>query len=346
MRKILRLAAKSVAGLLLLVIVLAVGLRLAAHFRETEEAAALAPANGQFIDSTFGKLHVSFWGDPGGQPVIMTHGMAAWGGLWRETAEALAGKGYRVIALDQAPFGFSDNENSDYSRSSEALRLVEVLDGLKIDKALLVGHSYGGGVALEAALRFPGRFRGMVLVCPVTGLFGRGDGAPSVSAALPLPLRSQFMREMLVSATASNPLLTRFLLGRFAYLKQNIRDDHIEVLKRPLMRIGTTTSTALWLKQFIEGDPQALSMDRKAVAQYSVPAELVWGDMDTVTPIEQGDDLAGLMQVSHFTRLAGVGHMPQIEDPARFNEALAAALGRLSVSPFASWEVRPVASAF
>ena len=58
----------------------------------------------------------------------MTHGMAAWGGLWKLTGEALAARGYRVIALDQAPFGFSDSGNPDFSRSAEAKRLLEAVE--------------------------------------------------------------------------------------------------------------------------------------------------------------------------------------------------------------------------
>ncbi len=341
MRKFVSFSVKMIAGLLLLIVLALGGFRLAAHFRETDEASALAPPNGQFVESSFGRLHVSLWGDPDGKPVIMTHGMAAWGGLWRETAQALASKGYRVIALDQAPFGFSDNRSTDFSRSAEALRLVQVLDGLKIEKALLVGHSYGGGVALEAALRFPEKFSGMVLVCPVTGLYGRKDDAPPVAGTPPLLLRTQFMREVLISATATNPLLTRFLLGRFMFQKDSIRDDQIEILKLPLTRIGTTQSMALWFKQFIEGDTQAQSADRKMVRKNAVPVELIWGEDDTVTPIAQGDDLALLMKAPQFTRLAGIGHMPQIEAPAIFNTALTAALDRLSGSPFALWDVRP-----
>ena len=330
------------AGLLCLVLaaLMLTGFRAAAWLRETGEAAGLAPENGAFADTSFGKVHVSYWGDAAGTPVVMTHGMAAWGGLWKLTGEALAARGYRVIALDQAPFGFSDSANPDFSRSAEAKRLLEAVKSLGIEKPLLVGHSYGGGVALEAALMAPEMFHGLVLVCPVTGLFGQETGAVPVKAQLPLPLRAQFMRELIISATAANPLLTKFLMAKFMHRKDAITPDQIETLQLPLQRRGATQAMATWFKQFIEGDPSAKSALREEAAKLAVPAELIWGEEDTVTPIAQGGDLAPLLRAAHFKRIPGIGHMPQIEDTSQFNTALIEALERRSSKQFAGWALR------
>jgi pimeloyl-ACP methyl ester carboxylesterase len=330
------------AGLLCLVLaaLTLAGFRAAAVLRETGEAADLAPANGAFADTSFGKVHVSYWGNAAGTPVIMTHGMAAWGGLWKLTAEALAGRGYRVIALDQAPFGFSDSGNPDFSRSAEANRLLEAVKSLGIEKPLLVGHSYGGGVALEAALLAPEMFQGMVLVCPVAGLFGQEPGAVPVKTQLLLPLRPQFMRELMISATAANPLLTKFLMAKFMHRKDAITPDQIKTLQLPLQRRGATRAMALWFKQFIEGDPSARSARREEAAKLALATELIWGEEDTVTPIIQGEDLAPLLKARQFRRIPGIGHMPQIEDPSVFNSALAEALDRLGTTQFADWSLR------
>jgi pimeloyl-ACP methyl ester carboxylesterase len=340
MRVFLRRAGKAVMLCLALIVLTLAGFRAAAFFRETSEAAELAPKNGAFADTSFGKVHVSYWGDPGGKPVVMTHGMAAWGGLWKLTAEALAARGYRVIALDQAPFGFSDSQNPDFSRSAEARRLLETVKALNIEKPLLVGHSYGGGVALEAALLQPEMFQGMVLVCPVTGLFGRAPGALPVKAQLPLPLRSQTMRELMISATAANPLLTKFLMAKFMHRKDMITPDQIATLQLPLARRGATRAMALWFEQFIEGDPSARSARREEAAKLALATELIWGAEDTVTPIAQGDDLAPLLKAAQFKRIPGIGHMPQIEDPALFNAALIEALDRLGGAIVSSWSLR------
>ncbi len=341
MRKPVRFFTLALLVLTLAAIAAIAGLRFAASLRETQEASAIAPANGQFVETSFGRLHVSNWGDPKGKPVLMTHGMAAWGGLWVETAEALAANGYQVIALDQAPFGFSDRDNTDFSRTAQAARIKEVLDALGIEKTYLVGHSYGGGVTLEAALRYPERVAGLVLVCPVTDLPKADDadqaGAPN---ALPLLLRSTKVAEFLVSATVTNPMMTRFLMQKFMHRKDAITDDHIAILQRPMSRVGNTHAMTLWLQQFLAGDPDAWSAKRDRVRHLAVPAELIWGEKDTVTPISQGDDLAHLAKFGAFQRLPEIGHMPQIESSAVFNAALIQALGRLSANAYSSWGLR------
>lgn len=344
MRTFMRRAGIAFAAIVVIVVLALGGFRCAALFRESQTAEAMAPKDGAFVATSFGKIHVSYWGDPAGTPIVMTHGMAAWGGLWKSTAEALAARNYRVIALDQAPFGFSDNQNLDFSRSAEAQRLIETVQALKLAKPMLVGHSYGGGVTLEAALRAPELFGGMVLVCPVTGLFGQKPGAVPEKAQLPIPLRPRFLRELLISATAANPLLTKVLMARFMYKKDAITPDQVATLQLPLARKGTTPAMAAWFQQFIEGDPGALSAQRHLAARLAVKTELIWGEQDSVTPIAQGVDLAALLPIHEFQRLPGIGHMPQIEDPAAFNAALAAALDRLKETQFTAWSLKTFSS--
>jgi pimeloyl-ACP methyl ester carboxylesterase len=340
MIKFLKSIAIVCVTLLTLVLLALAGFRAAAAMRETQDAVALLPANGQLVQTSFGEIHVSHWGPKTGKPVLMTHGMGAWGGLWVATAEALAAKGYHVIALDQAPFGFSARETTDFSRSAQADRIKEVLDGLGIDSAFLVGHSYGGGVTLEAALRYPERVTGLVLVCPVTGL---ADNRPLSAEAnvIPLPLRSEFLADFLVTATVTNPLLTKTLMKQFMYKKDKITQAHVAILQKPMTRSGNTRAMTLWLQQFLSSDTNALSAQRDSVAKITVPAELIWGNKDTVTPISQGEDLAQLIPFGTFQKLNNIGHMPQIEGPEVFNHALINALQRLDGGLHANWRLRP-----
>jgi pimeloyl-ACP methyl ester carboxylesterase len=199
-------------------------------------------------------------------------------------------------------------------------------------------------VALEAALLEPDVFQGLVLVCPVTGLYGQKPGAALLKAQLPFPLRAQFMRELMISATAANPLLTKILMAKFMHRKDAITPDQIETLQLPLQRRGATQAMALWFKQFIEGDPSAKSAKRDEAAMLAVATELIWGEEDSVTPIVQGEDLAPLLRAAAFKRIPGIGHMPQIEDPSLFNGALAEALDRLGTKQFAGWTLRQAAS--
>ena len=104
------------------------------------------------------------------------------------------------------------------------------------------------------------------------------------------------MRELFISATAANPLLTKYLMAKFMHRKDMITPDQIATLQLPLQRRGATKAMALWFKQFIEGDPSAKSAVRADAAKLAVKTELIWGEEDTVTPIAQGDDLAPLLK--------------------------------------------------
>jgi pimeloyl-ACP methyl ester carboxylesterase len=310
-----------------LIIVLALGMfRLAAYNREASEAASLVPANGSFIETSYGKIHYSTWGDTTGQPVLLTHGMAAWGGLWQETAEALAAQGYRVIAVDQPPFGFSDRDNDDFSRIAEARRVSEVVEKLGLSNVLLVGHSYGGGVALESVLQTPQLYKAVVLVCPVTGLLGP---QPPPVKNLPFVLRSRIVTELLVSATITNPWLTAMLAKQFMHKKERLTDAHVATLQRPMSRTGNTEAMAKWLQTFLAGDAGALSATQVEASKIAIPLALIWGAEDTVVTVAEGREIAVVLRTQDLTVIPDIGHMPQLEDPAAFNAALSEALGRL-----------------
>lgn len=327
----IRFSIRTVVLLALVAIMAFLAFRLMASQRERGDAAALAPANGKFVATRLGTMHVSTWGDVAvGKPVIMTHGMAAWGGLWEETGRALAAKGYYVVAVDVPPFGFSGRTNTDYSRAAGARRVVETVAALGLRAPVLVGHSYGGGVALEAALQSPRSFGGLVLVCPVTGLIN--PAPPSAQPApVPLLLRSEFLAEMLVSATVTNPWLTSFLVKRFMHRKDRLTDRHIEILHQPLARAGNTAGMTSWLRQFSAGvgDAEALSTQPREAEKLALPLVLLWGDQDTIVTVPEGQQLQRLLKAVDLTVLPDVGHMPQLEDPAGFNASLLAALARV-----------------
>lgn len=339
-------AVKICLGVFVLVFIVLGFFRISASLRESATAESIAPKNGRFIVTDYGKIHVSLWGDEAAPPVLFTHGMAAWGGLWRDVAEHISAQGYRVIALDQAPFGFSDNAHRDFSRTAQAERLKQVLDGLGISKVYLVGHSYGGGVTLEAALRYPDRVSGLVLVCPVTGLMD----APEIGAAplkpLPWPLRLPVLSEIGIAASATNTLVTGPLMASFMHKTEMMTPAHIATIQAPFRREGMTPAMAVWFTQFMAGDPLALSAQRDQVKASRIRSEIIWGEQDTVTPIAQGEDLATLMRTTQFTRMAGIGHMPQLEDPIHFKAVLTSSLARLGQGAFAGWKLRGSDSGF
>jgi pimeloyl-ACP methyl ester carboxylesterase len=136
-----------------------------------------------------GHVFVQEKGPAGGVPAVLLHGTAAWSELWRHTIDALAAAGFRVIALDLPPFGFSDRPGS-YTRGDQAARVNDVLDQLKADPAIIVGHSFGAGAATELVMRYPDRTRALVLVDAALGLTSppsrnRDTSLPSLTTSRP-----------------------------------------------------------------------------------------------------------------------------------------------------------------
>jgi pimeloyl-ACP methyl ester carboxylesterase len=106
--------------------------------------------------------------NPGGaQTVVFLHGLGSYLKFWRAQLDVTAAQGYRVIALDQLGFGKSDKPATfPYTTEAFAENVVEVLDLLGVQRAVLVGHSMGGQTALSTAIRFPDRVAALVLVSP------------------------------------------------------------------------------------------------------------------------------------------------------------------------------------
>ena len=317
----LRWPVRILLGLLLLLVVALAGFRIAATFRETATREALAPAAGRLVQTSSGGVFIQEKGPADGIPVVLFHGTAAWSELWWRTTDALAAGGFRVIALDLPPFGFSDRPGT-YTRADQAARINDVLGSLKAAPAVIVGHSFGAGAATELAMRYPDRARALVLVDAALGL----TAPPSDPPALVAP---KWIREMLVSLTITNPLATKFLLQSLIAKKERALPEYVEILQRPTYRAGSTSDIADWLYYFIGSDGDARSADRAVYARMKVPVTILWGDQDTVTPLVQANDLKTLLPQATLTILPGLGHIPQIEDPAAFNDALLKAIGKL-----------------
>ena len=319
---ILRWSAKGLFVLLLLVILLITSFRLAASIRETGTRAELAPRTGQLVPTGSGGVFVQQKGPADGIPVVLFHGTAAWSELWRRTSDALAAGGFRVIALDLPPFGFSDRPGN-YTRRDQAARIDEVLARLKAQPAIIVGHSFGAGAATELVMRYPDRARALVLVDSALGLMAAQTEAPLV-------VGPKWIREILVSLTITNPAATTTLLRSLIAKKERALPEYAAILQRPLTQRDSTSDIADWLHYFLGADPDALSADRNAYAQVKVPVAILWGDKDNVTPLEQALDVRTLLPPqTDLTLLPGLGHIPQIEDPDMFNDALLKTLGKL-----------------
>jgi pimeloyl-ACP methyl ester carboxylesterase len=266
---------------------------------------------------------VQFSGPDDGGPIMLVHGTAAWSGFWAEVAQHLAARGWRVMAIDLPPFGFSDRDpKSRYDRTSQAARLAAVLRSAARRPAVIVGHSFGAGATTELALRHPEQLRQLVLVDAALGKLDPPPGSKGAAARL---LGLPPIAEPLVSATITNPaaigMLTRSMMAR-----KESADRWLPVLRVPMRRSGTTGGYSDWLPALFVADDGSLSRRSSNLRAIRVPVALIWGASDTVTPPAQGANIAHLTRARSFIQLPGVGHIPHIEDGAAFLAALDASI--------------------
>lgn len=316
-------------GILAVALVLA-GFRWQADRREVQTAADLAPQGGRFVHSADVEIFVQEAGPSDGPAVLFIHGTGAWSETWRESLNAATKAGWRAIALDLPPFGFSRRPaDGSYAPKEQGKRIVGVLDSMKLLGVVLVGHSFGSGPAMEAALLAPERIRALVLVDSALGL---GDGTPQKeesSALVDGILGARPLRDALVATFLTNPMFTRKLLESFIADPVHATDARVAIYRRPNSVTGTTPAIGQWLPVLLAPSGATLSRDPASYRSLKIPALVVWGDRDTITPLAQGRHLASLIPGATLAVLEGAGHIPQIENPRRFNELLVAFLGKL-----------------
>ena len=318
--RLLRLLLTTVGWLLAALVLLLLAFRVAAAWREDDE---VRPAESQLVPTPLGGVAALVEGPADGPSILLVHGTAGWSGFWSRVSEHLAARGWRVIAIDLPPFGYSDRDpRARYDRASQAARLAAVLARTAGRPAVVVGHSFGAGAATELALRAPGRVRALVLVDAALGEIDPPSAAPGLAQRA---LGTGWIAQPVTSASVTNPLATGTLL-RSMLARKDAADAWIPIIQQPMLRPGTTAGYAAWLPALFTADDGGWSRRSDRLARIAMPVELIWGEADTVTPIAQGERLAGLLRARALRRLPGVGHIPHIEDEAGFLAALDAAI--------------------
>jgi pimeloyl-ACP methyl ester carboxylesterase len=291
---------------------------------------APAPGRGRWVSGRDVQLHITEHGAPEAPVLVLIAGTGAWGGTWVSNIAALTAAGWRVVTIDLPPFGFSQRPASrDYGRTAQAKRLLAGVQAVSQSPVVLLGHSYGGGPAAEAAMLAPAAVRHLILVDAAIGLRTSAtevcDGGTWLSAALGWrPLRTA-----LVANTATQPLFSATLLKQFVARKEAVTEARAALYQPPLKVHDSSAAIGDWAYQFATSCEHSRSHTVKGFSTLTTPLTLLWGELDGITPPQQARDLAAAAGGAPLVLLPGVGHIPQIEDPDDFNTKLAAVLQKL-----------------
>jgi len=248
-----------------------------------------------------------------GPPLLLLHGIGDSSRTWDQVLPLLASK-FTVIAPDLLGHGDSDKPRADYAISAYACGMRDLLGALDIDKVTLVGHSLGGGVAMQFAYQFPERCERMVLVS--TGGIGRSvhpmlrmAAAPGAEVVLPIatapPVRWVVRRSAGLMKRA--PLVslgddTDYVLGRY------------DGLSSPRARSAFLRT----LRAGVDARGQVITMLDRCYLAAGMPTMIVWGAKDRVIPARHAFVAYSAMPGSQLEMFEGAGHFPHHDDPARF----------------------------
>jgi pimeloyl-ACP methyl ester carboxylesterase len=251
-----------------------------------------------------------------GPPLFLIHGITNSGLSW-EPAMRLLARDFDVIAPDLPGHGDSDRQRGDHSLGGHACVMRDLLRVLEIDHATVVGHSLGGGVAMQFSYQFPEMVERLVLVG--SGGLGREVSPLIRSAALP------FAEQVLPLLTA-RPLVdgVRAVSGLLGRIGLQPGADLAEI-SRGIASLGDTERRAAFVRtvrSVMSPLGQRVTANDRLYLAAETPTLIVWGDRDPIIPVEHGLEAHVLLDDSRLEIFEGAGHFPQLDDPLRFAELL------------------------
>ena len=242
-----------------------------------------------------------------GDPIFLIHGsgpgVTAFAN-WRLTMPVLAEK-FRVIAPDMVGFGFTERPaNVQYTMDMWVSHALSFMDALKIEKAHLVGNSFGGGLALALALRAPDRVGRLVLMGAAGTKFPLTDGLDAVSG---YKGTLEHMKE---------------LVNLFAFNKNLVSDDLAKLRYEASIRPGFQEAFSAMFPAPRQRWVDALASDEDQIKTLTHETMIIHGRDDAIIPLSASLRLHDLIPKSQLHVFGQCGHWTQIEHSARFNQLL------------------------
>lgn len=246
-----------------------------------------------------------------GPPLVLVHGITSSSDAWREVIPRLA-EHHTVIAPDLVGHGRSAKPRGDYSLGAYAAGIRDLLAVLGFERGSIVGHSFGGGIAMQFAYLFPEYCERMALIS--TGGLGaevhpllRASTLPGSEWVLPFlahewPIRAgdAIARTAARLGLEAGPDLAEFARGYASLSDEGARHAFIETMRAVLDEKGQKVS----------------ALDRLYLAD-QMPTLIIWGTEDPVIPIEHGRRAHQIVPGCRYVEIEGAGHWPMLDEPDR-----------------------------
>lgn len=249
-----------------------------------------------------------------GPALLLLHGLGCHHGTWEPVIDDLA-KRFTVIAPDLLGHGLSDKPRADYSVGGYANGVRDLLTVLGIDRVTVVGHSFGGGVAMQFAYQFPERTERLVLVAS-------GGLGPEVTPAIRAITTPGFHQAMGLAtlpgvrhatvagmkALAGLPVKGTHDLAEVADIYDSFKDPAARAAIRHVVRA------------VVDWKGQIVTMADRAYLTQAMPMCVVWGRDDRVIPVSHAGNAAAMAPEARVEIIPNCGHFPHRDHPQRFTK--------------------------
>ena len=272
------------------------------------------------VDVSHGNHFSLLDGGDGQTALLLLHGIPGHRGSWNKVVERLPA-GYRVLVPDLLGFGESSRPRSaaGLHAAAQAMHLVELLDWLRVPEAIVVGHDFGGPVALLMTRIRPGL---------VTHL---GLAATNVMPDTPIPFPLNLLKTPLlggvVERAAMSPAGLRMMVGRGVGRPKVHIDRGAYVGDRQQAR-AIRTIFAMSLRHLRE----LYTPTKEALEALDTPTFVAWGDRDPFFDVKEGQRVADVVTGTSFSVLEGAGHFLPEERPQELVDLIAKLTSTRSVA--------------
>jgi len=250
-------------------------------------------------------------------PVVFIHGFSATFFCWRFNAEALAAE-RPVYAPDLPGFGLSDKpKDYDYSLDGYADFIAAYMDEMGVERAVLVGNSMGGGIAMKTERRHPEKVAGLVLIDSL-GYFKSEFYLYRALGTFPLA-------ELIMSL--NNRLAMTMILKTRVYVDDSFVTDEVV---DSFMVVNTTENgraAPIWVLRAMEPYPVVPADE---IREVSSPTLVIWGEQDTILPVSHAELFSRDIEQAETIIFPDAGHVPMEEKSGEVNALIRAFIEDLS----------------
>lgn len=276
-----------------------------------EPGFAPAPSDdSRLVPLSFGRVFLRDHGgthDPSRPPLLLLHGLLVTSHAFTRLIPELVPHG-RVLAPDLPGCGDSDRPPpvlcADYSPRWQAAAALELLDAIGVDQVDLVGHSWGGAIAVCLADAAPQRVRRLVLVDPTV-------------FSMPVPIEGRLAQLPTLGPYLFKNLYRRNELRRYlarAFSSEDMLSEaDVDLYWDRLARAGGREAAHAMLMQLMHSETMAAMLPR--LRAITAPTLVVWGDRDAIVPREHADRVVAAIPGAQLRWLEGCGHSPAEEQP-------------------------------